>query len=219
MNESIGPTLDYLVAAQGDRAFTFVRTIKNVAIDGASLIVNLYHSGVGRNGTIALFDHFILHTAWQYLDAFLLFVVGKEILTLFLVGAILFLHSLRLESLHLGASHHVGLVESHDATLASCAADETSHEILERDGLGGVIAKDLMVDALYHLLANLLTYLDASKIGCLSLVVAQVGTLVETLDKVVNICGVNTHALLEILLEALSLSHTESITHRVNIIF
>ena len=74
-----------------------------------------------------------------------------------------------------------------------------------------------MVDTLHHTIRDLLTNLDTSIVSSLLLVVASIGTLVETLDKVVDVSGVNIETAYEILLQTLSLSHTDGVTQSVDI--
>ena len=75
-----------------------------------------------------------------------------------------------------------------------------------------------MVDALDHTVGNLLTDLNTGIVGGLLLVVTSVGTLVQTLDEIIHIGSIHVEATYQIILQTLSLSHTDGVTHGVNII-
>ena len=74
-----------------------------------------------------------------------------------------------------------------------------------------------MVDALNHLTRNLLTNLDTSKVSGLLLVVTSVGAFIQTFDKLVDVGGINAQTTYEIILQTLSLSHTDSIADCVDV--
>ena len=74
-----------------------------------------------------------------------------------------------------------------------------------------------MVDALHHLVADLLTNLDTGIVGSSLLVVTGVGTFVQTFDKLIHVGCVDTHTLYKILFQTLSLCHTDGIAHRIDV--
>ena len=76
-----------------------------------------------------------------------------------------------------------------------------------------------MVDTLHHTVGNLLTNLNTCIVSSLLLVVASVGTLVQTLNKLSHVGGINFQITYEILLQALCLCHTDGIAQGVDISF
>ena len=217
MNHGVGPALDGLVAAQVDRLATLVGTVEDRVVQQTTLVVYLHERGIGRNGTVAFLDHLVLHTAGQRLHTVLLGVGSKELLTSLLVRTVGLLHLTGLDSLHQCLSHILGRVNCHQGSLTCGTGHKTSHEVLHRDGLGGIIPKHLVVDTLDHTGRDLLTNLDTGIVGGLLLVVASVGTLVQTLDELTHIGCVNTQTTYKVFLQTLSLCQTNGITHGINI--
>ena len=109
------------------------------------------------------------------------------------------------------------LVDGHEGVLACGAGDEASHEVLQADGLCAVLAEDFVVDALNHLLTDLLANLQACIVSSLLLVVASICSFVQTLDELVDVGCVDVHAHCQVLLEALSLCDTECIAQCVKV--
>ena len=64
----------------------------------------------------------------------------------------------------------------------------------------------------------MLTDLDTGIVGSLGLVVASVGTIVKTTEKLVHIGCVHTHTAYEIVLQTLRLEHTHGIGQGVHIV-
>ena len=74
-----------------------------------------------------------------------------------------------------------------------------------------------MVNSLHHTVRNLLTNLDTCIISSLLLIVTSIDTFVQTLDELIHISGINSQASYEIVFQTLSLSHTDSITHCIDV--
>ena len=101
--------------------------------------------------------------------------------------------------------------------LACGARDETSEEVFQRDGLGGVVTIDFVVDALDELCGDLLTDLQTHDIGGALLVVAGVGTFVDTFHKLIHVGCVDNLTLLDGLTHVLRLCETDGVAQRVDV--
>ena len=75
-----------------------------------------------------------------------------------------------------------------------------------------------MVDALHHLVGNLLTNLDTCIVGGFLLVVAGIGTLVQSLEEFIHVGGIHTEVSHQIIFQTLCLCHTDGIAQCVNIV-
>ena len=217
MGECVGPSGDYLVAAEGSGFATLVGAVEDAVVDEFALIVHFHAAGVGGNLALTLGDYLIVYTVVQFLDAFLLGNLGHVFLTGLLVVTIDLFHVLALYDLHLGLCHLSGFLGGHEAVLLQRTCHESGHEVLVADGLGAVLAEQFVIDALLHL-QYLLANLHTGIVGCGLLVIAGAGTVVQALYKLVDIGRVHTHALYQVLLQALCLCHTNGIAQGVYII-
>ena len=121
-----------------------------------------------------------------------------------------------LDVLLLLGGQYLCLLKSHQTSLTCNLTDETCHEVLQADGLGGILTKEFVINALNHLLANLLTDVQTKIVSGLLLVVTGIGAFVQSLDELVHVGGINTHAY-HVFFQTTSAVHTESIRESVNV--
>ena len=155
--------------------------------------MNLHTAGVGGDFALTFFDDLVVDAVLELVQALGLGNLLHVGFVLLLPGAIDFFHLSLLDFHLLGAGSGLRLFHGHQAAFFERTANESGHEVLQADGLCAVFAKDFIVDAFDHLLANLLAKLDTG-LGNLLLVVTGVCASVQALYEFADVGAVDTDA-------------------------
>ena len=215
--QSLCPAGNHLLAHEYGGLTTLVAAVEHSVVDESTLVIHLHAVVCAGHLTGSLCDYLIVYTVAQRLDAVLLGYLGHELLALLLVVAILLHHLVVLDGSHHRLGQNGSRIHVPQLVLASGTGHKACQEVVQAHCLCAVLTEHLIVDALQHLLAHLLANLQTCKVSSLLLVITCVGTVVHTLDKLVDECSVNVHARLQILLESTALGHTYGVAQCVDV--